>query len=271
MGGFVLKPEISIGDVLTTLSVIVSVIALIVAWSKDRLLKRREYADKIRRAAGMIIAKLERWRELSLSFFDEIQPIITDADVMLTEEQNLIATRDILWRNVIAARAAALRRILDEEIEVAYADLYGYDPKIQNLFVEAVNRLRLVDKEMYALLMMLTQKDVLGLESSRKPYYSAQLGNLLRETSGKLASEHRRLMDKIVMPFQEEMVKLIKATDNEIVSRQVQISAPDMIFPNVKTLWSDTEFIPQLIQSRERPFAYYYDVCARGMLERADE
>ncbi len=99
------------------------------------------------------------------------------------------------------------------------------------------------------MLMILTQRDVLGLEGARKPYYSAQLGNLLRESTGKLADEHVRLMNKIIVPFRKEMIKLIKATDGEIVERQVEISPTEMVFPDDKKLWSDTKLsIAELLE-----------------------
>lgn len=258
MSGFVIKTEISIGDLLTAVTIIVSIVALIIAWYKDQQLKRKEYADKIRRSAGTIIAKLERWKELSLSFFDEVQPIITDADALIVKEQETTIVRDTLWRNVVALRAMALKRILDEQVEIAYADLYGYDPRIQLLFSGALRRLRIVDREIYNLFMMLTQQDVLVLNHQRKPYRSAQLGNRLRDTNYKLSQEHAKLMDGIISSFRNEIIKLIRATDNEIVKRQIEISPVNKIYPSMKKILENNRALTELAMEHERPFVEAY-------------
>lgn len=228
-----LNNEISVGDVLTVIAILISFITLAFAWNNDRRLRRKEYSDRIRRAAGEIIVKLERWRELSLSYFDDIQPIIVDADVNISNGSDLISTRDAFWRDAIAMRASSLRRIIDEQVELAYSDLYGYDPRIQNLFISAVDNLRTIDKEMHRLFLLLVQRGMEKLENSIDEYQSAQLGNLLREISGKVAKEHRGMMERIISPFRIEMVKLIMSTDNDIVGKRVEISTPETLFSNI--------------------------------------
>ena len=76
------NPEFSVGDILTAMAVLVSAIGILAELRKDRLLRRKELADRVRRSAGLIVAKADRWKQLSLHFFDELQSIITDADVL---------------------------------------------------------------------------------------------------------------------------------------------------------------------------------------------
>ena len=72
--------EISLGHILTTISVSLAAAGLIISSVKTRRQLQQENADRIRRSAGLITAKLERWNELSLHFFSRIQPKITEAD-----------------------------------------------------------------------------------------------------------------------------------------------------------------------------------------------
>jgi hypothetical protein len=65
---------------------------------------------------------------------------------MLVKEQEVIATRDFFWRELNSAYAKYLERITDEEIEMAYKELYGYDPSIQKLFIRAIQELKRVDQ-----------------------------------------------------------------------------------------------------------------------------
>jgi hypothetical protein len=59
---FVLKREITIGDILTFLSIIVSVVALLSVWFKEMQIRKKEKANKVRTAAAKTLAKLERWK-----------------------------------------------------------------------------------------------------------------------------------------------------------------------------------------------------------------
>ncbi len=227
----ILKPEVSIGDLLTIISIAVSFIALLVSWRKDQDLRRKEYADRIRRSAGTIVAKLQRWRDLTLRFFEDVQPLITEADMTLLKRQPVLAVRDFFWRGMVDARAKSSQRIVEEQIEIAYVDLYGYDPRIQILFGEVINRLKLIDQSMYTQALYSTQSDILRFQSLKPPYSSAQLGNELRNTCYLLAEESSRLMDEAIAPFSLEMIKVIEKDDQQIVKRHVSISATTELYP----------------------------------------
>jgi hypothetical protein len=225
--GLQLKQEITTGDVLTALTILISLfgafVGLLIASYKDRQLRRKEYADRIRRAAGAIIAKLERWKELSLRFFEDIQPLLTDTDITLMEKKDIIATRDYLWRNLVALRATSSQRIVDEEIEIAYADLYGYDSRIQALYVNSVRQLKTIDADIFERVLADTQADVLKLKEEQKPIHSARLGNALRATCANLFTELEGELDKVFEEFRQQMVKLIEADDKRIVEKTVNV------------------------------------------------
>lgn len=204
---------------------------MLYALQKDRQLRRKEYADKVRHAASLVIAKLERWRELALRFSEDIQPLITDTDVKIIQEGDFVATRDFFWRGLVAARSVSSQRIVDEEIEMAYVDLYGYDPRIHDLFLSAVSQLKDLDEEYYAATLEMTQHAILKLAESKEPVHSAQLGNQLRGIYGLLARQSKVKMDSVIVPFRNEVIKLISVTDREIVSKLVKISTASKILP----------------------------------------
>lgn len=216
--------EISLGD----LSLVIAGSAFIYSLYRDRKFKEKESADKIRNAAGIIAAKIERWRELNLRFFQEIQPLITDSDILLVQTQDAIKTRDFLWSGLDKAKSISLQRIVDEQIEIAYSDLYGYDPRIQTIFSVTVEELKLIDEFLFNKLLVLTQQNVLDFENQERPPTSSKLGNILRETCKIIYVEYKQEMDKIIAPFIKEMIKLIKSTDNEIVNRKIDIIIPDL-------------------------------------------
>lgn len=230
MNGFNLKSEISIGDILTIASIIISIVALLVSWNKDRQLKKKEYADKIRHTASVIIAKIERWTELSQRFFDDIQPLITDTDVLVSKEKDITSARDFLWRGLVAKHAEFLTRIVDEKIEISYVDLYGYDPKVQTLFSITTQQLKAIDDTIHIAVLNMTQNNVLRLNKDTKsPPISAQLGNELRKTCHALSLESKLLMNEVVKVFRDEMLKIIVANDTDIYNKKIKINSTNPI------------------------------------------
>ena len=71
--------------IIKIITALIALSGLIYAWFKDLQLKRKTYADKIRVSAGEIIAKLERRKSIMLSLYQEIQPLITDADILFAD------------------------------------------------------------------------------------------------------------------------------------------------------------------------------------------
>lgn len=219
-----LKP----GDVLTSISLLLALTGFLYTWSKDRNLKRREYADRIRQAAAGTVVALERWKELALRLHDDIQPLITEADVMAAghemELENVIKVREFFWHGLVSARATASLRIVAENIESAYLGLYGYEPRVQVLYDQITSSLKRADEESFLKLLAETQADTLSLRKIVGPIESAQLGNLLRLTTSDTASELHDKMGTIVDNFRTEMMRLITATDLEIANKNVEVA-----------------------------------------------
>lgn len=226
-----INPEISVGNILTIVSLALSVIALIVTINRDQELKRKEYADRIRRSASTTVAKLNRWRDLTVQFFDEIQPLITEADMLLVKDKNVLTARDTFWKGLGEARIKIAQRIIEEQIEIAYVELYGYDPRIQTLFTEVIDRLKIIDLNFFQQALYSTQNEILGLRAQKKPYVSAQLGNQLRNTCYEISSECKRLMDDAIEPFGKEMIALIGSDDKKIVERKITVRSVSTLYP----------------------------------------
>lgn len=204
-------------------------------------MRRKEYADRIRSAAGTVTAKLERRKELSIYFFDTIQTLLSEADMRLVKNQDIVATRDYLWRELVSAQAASLSRISEEQLEIAYKDLYGYDPKIQELFTVAVEQLKTVERTTSKRVLYATQNEVLGFRVIRRPFTSAQLGNTLRDLCSQIALDSDRLMSRVIASFRQEMIKLIRSKDDHIFKRKAPIANPSDVFARSIGLVSEYE------------------------------
>ena len=57
---------VTIGDLLTAFAVLISAAGILIELRKDRILRQKELADRVRRSAGLVAAKADRWRQLSV-------------------------------------------------------------------------------------------------------------------------------------------------------------------------------------------------------------
>ena len=217
---FKLVEEVKVGDLLMIGSVLIATMSLLYSLYKDRRLRRREYADRIRKSASETLAATERWREIAIRHFADTQPILTDADGLLVKEQNIVLTRDSLWRALMALEIQTSSRVLDEKLEGAYAGLYGYDPAVHDIFSTATAKLRSGFAEAHHTLLMKTQEDVCSLEEENKPFVSAQLGNRLRESTCEVEHSFAAFADEALTPLRHRMLALIQSNDHEIFAKQ---------------------------------------------------
>lgn len=231
MINFLLNPEISVGDILTTISILLSLLVLISSWNKDQKLKQKDYADKIRHSASVVVAKIERWKGLSLQFFEEIQPIIVDADMNWVSKKDILNVRDIFWRELVATRTKIFQKITDEEIEIAYTNLYGYDTKIQGLFDDVVRRLRAAENYTNQKTLYQTQIDIISAyERKSVKLQSSALGNKLRDTCYEMKKERQEMMTQVIKPFVDQLIKLIQENDRNILNKHLHVEDTQNVY-----------------------------------------
>lgn len=258
-----------------------AVISWVIESRNNRAMREKEYAELIRSAASTTVVKIERLKELSLRFYQDLQPLIVQAHTIIkaepldkqisgppvhlfdgrlplkeqptqipniwwkekaqpslergqivrgkvnTDKAKSTATRRAveearrhLYEGVVQARAVATQRILDEQIEMAYRDLYRYDIGIHNLFARTVETMKYIDRRCYKDALIILQDDIL-LNSL---YYGPdEVGDLLRDTIAMISLEAEDLMETVIVPLREEMMRLIGAKDHEIYKKSIGI------------------------------------------------
>ena len=125
MFGFSLIPTLKVTDLITSLSVVCAACTLIYTWTKDRRLRSKEYADKIRAAASLTLSRTDRCQILFKSITDEAQPTITDIDDLMVTQKDSALCRDKLWKELNNIRAKILQRFNDEELETILTRAYS--------------------------------------------------------------------------------------------------------------------------------------------------
>ena len=87
-----LDRTVSVGDLLTALAIVVSAAGVLYELHKDRSLRRKEIADRVRRSAGRLIAKIHRWQSISQSLYTGVHTLVTEADEMLVNDKNAVTS-----------------------------------------------------------------------------------------------------------------------------------------------------------------------------------
>lgn len=209
--------KISMGDILTSVSILVSLFSLMSSFSKDRDLRRKEQADIVRNAAGRTIAKLDRWKEITLSLFEEIQPLFVETTEILSKDYDILVARDFLWKRLNEERIEILKKILGENIETAYVDLYGYHPHVRDLFEETLNQLKADTETLFEKLLNETQDDILFFSDKKDAYQNADLGNRLRYSAGIIREEYHKVLKDRLRPLDEFLNDLVSKSDKDLL------------------------------------------------------
>jgi hypothetical protein len=227
------------------IAVFISILGFLAALRKDRKLRLKEYADRVRKSAALVVARADRWKHLSLSLFQDIQVAITDTDIILVKEGDVRKADDFLWRELFIAQRAIARKITDEQIEIAYADLFGYDTSIHDLFGNLVQRLAKADRKMFVALLKRTQNDIVSSYREDRAYVSTVLGNRLRTTAKEISLQCARLLEAALAEFRSEMIKIVASTDEEIARKKIVIRPPSEVF-------SEFDKISDIMSENER-------------------
>lgn len=216
---------VTVGDLLTAIAIIISAAGVLYELHKDRSLRRKELADRVRRSAGLLIAKIHRWQSITHSFYAELHSFVTDADERLVDQNAVTKVRDQFWRRLWDLRAKIYDEVREEQIELSFSDLYGYDPRILEIFDQTYTILQEVDFHFFQRVLSETQENILSFEGKPDAPESAELGNLLRSTIASIGTDQRASLHHLIDPFRAELERLVRAGDSEIARRKVNFAA----------------------------------------------
>lgn len=204
------------GDLVRAVSVLVSASGLMAVALRWRIDRRRSEAVAIRAAAGRTVARLERWTQIATHQIDELHPAFVDADQESVEGTEPESIRDELWSKCFESRQQMRRRVLDEELELAYVDLYGYDQRIQAVYEACTSAVRTASEKAFELLTLGTQEIIVRGEGGRP---SSALGNELRKFAACVRSAFSHDAAMIVGSLRSSMLDLAHASDTAVLSR----------------------------------------------------
>ncbi|HRI79922.1 MAG TPA: hypothetical protein PLR06_10345 [Cyclobacteriaceae bacterium] len=197
---------------MTFLSIVGSAVSLLWSWNSDRALRIHENADKIRIEAANVLGKLNRTQDIYMSFYDEIQPDVVDASEILSQTHNTVNARDLMWKRLQLKNGEVQRRILNEQVEVAFVGLMPFDNKIDSLYNLVMLRLKNLQVNQFRLLLGEIESAVLESKTTQEGE-TAILGNTLRGIIASYRDNQKELMIKGAAPLEQHLKELIQSPD----------------------------------------------------------
>jgi hypothetical protein len=218
--------SINVGNILTVVTILVSVSALLLSLAKDRRTRERDLADRVRGAAAKTLAKLERWQELALAYYEDVRPTFVDTSELLARDFDPPAARDALWRALEDARLGSLQRIRDEEIETAYVDLYAFNVSVYERFRSTLARLKAVDQRLYGSFVEAAQHPVLAEAENKANYTPANLGNKLRAIGEHFKRQLDAALASEIEPLRSFLASIIAMNDQQLLHSRTSEAEP---------------------------------------------
>lgn len=213
-----LDDTVSVGDLLTSLSILIGMGTLAASWWRDRQLRRGEIADRIRAAAGQTLARLERWNEILQALFVESQPVFVEVSERLAKDLDTTSARDMLWRELSRVNLLLLREIREEEVETAFIEICTYRPELRASFNSVAARIKATQAGIVDEFLRDTELDVVSFSGvGADSYSSAQLGNRLRATASRLSAKCRQEIEEAGAPLRSLLIELASKPNRELL------------------------------------------------------
>jgi hypothetical protein len=209
----------TLGDLLTLVSVLVSAAGLAWTWHQDIATRQREQTTDVRKAAATTLAKLDRVGELVELLFDDIQPIIIDTTDQLADKHDPALARDVFWKSVTAARLLHRKRFMDEQIESAYVGLYSYMQDARGMFRDTVQHLRSEEDSAVENILQGCQSAILAYDRQHvQSYQPAALGNTMRDVVSRERDAYLKPSAATLADIQARLARIVAARDDEILA-----------------------------------------------------
>lgn len=218
--GFYLDSGIKISDFTTTLAIVISIITLLVSLKKDRDLRSKEQADRVRSAAAKTLAKLERWKEISVLMFAQMDSIFVDTSKSWVKNEKGENLRNTLWEELDKVRIKALESIIREDIESAYHELYSFDPSVRTYFDTVISLLKDEEAVMFQKALLPGVQNIVGeLESITEKRQSAKFRNSLITHAIFIKRIYEPRLNKLLFAVSNDFLELINKSNDEILFR----------------------------------------------------
>ena len=203
------------GELLTSISILISLTAVLINWHKDRQIEVKRQSAVIKELSIQAFSNMVYWKDLNLHFFDRTEVTIEEAARLLAINKNNILTRDVLWKGITEIRNETEYEILQKDLKTFHFKLlnYGLDP--DSTFIRTVTYINTILEINYKDYQQDMQRIILSQEIT-KAKETAILGNKLRSINDVYRRKTKDLFKLESTKLQDYLHSIIIKTDQEI-------------------------------------------------------
>ncbi|MDD4651875.1 MAG: hypothetical protein PHQ34_06555 [Methanothrix sp.] len=157
--GLSVDHKIAFGDLLTPITIFISVSIFLYSWRHDQQQKTKKDADIIKGSASTILAKLNRRKQIRSGYFRQLEPLLLHTVNLIINKRDTHYANEYLRSELISGYSELQRRIDDEQIEILVKDLYGYS-SLRISFDKAFKEIIFVEDLVFMNLQKILQNEV---------------------------------------------------------------------------------------------------------------
>ena len=128
------------------------------------------------------------------------------------------------------AKAKASQRIVDEQLQLAYMELYSYVPAFQGVFDRTIADIRSAEASGHEALSTTLQASLVD-PSLLAETSTPQVGNVLRNRTEGERQKLRARISEISRPLREKMLTVIQLKDGQLRNAQEQSEITTLFSP----------------------------------------
>lgn len=209
-------PTFKLSDILTSLSFILAVLALIFSQRKERSAIQAERVGEARTLLSNSLVKLERWRDVSTQVFDDSQPLIIHTTEIWAKDGEAGAARDHMWKELNVLFSAADKEIADEQVKVAHIMLYPLSASLPEQYRRALSALDAINASARNDLVLRTQDVIMGFDGAPRPWHTAKMGNALRAVVEPVQDRFREDVERVIAPLREGILSALGRSEGDL-------------------------------------------------------
>lgn len=216
--------QISFGDLLTSISVLIAALTVYVSFAQARTQQLRTVGDTVRTAAADALAALERYALLPKALSEHAQSLVVSvsqdvANATTTSKVN--EARDRLWQGLTEAWETTRSAQRAEGVEKAHVRLYGHRPDAYDGVAAAIRNLDDDALVGFNALLLSSQQVVASYQSQdRALVQPAQVGNDLRDCLQQYDRSLEQGAESALSAVRSRLQAIIAADDKQVTDRE---------------------------------------------------
>jgi hypothetical protein len=172
---FTLDKKITIGELITVISIIISAVSVSISWHKEQQIQILENATKTRVEIAKSLNKINQVIQIQLSFYELIEEDIVEASRISVIGNDPYKARDYLYEKLYKHRGEILNIIAQNDWEVAYTNLLTYGIYADSLYIKTINNLKSLQENEFKNIVKMYEYEIVQFE----PNEILQTGNLI--------------------------------------------------------------------------------------------